>query len=694
MVGAAGRDVDRHVADQAHAALGGVRAQRGPLALEAHLVVDRPRRRRRRPPSRRSRTRGARGSVALGAPTPARRARPGARATPRTPTPPCRASAGDRAARAAASATTTGPPRRASRRTRSADAPSRPARQRGEMQLDAAGSWKSHVVAQIGGSGVVPARLPRPSRLTASGSSTRRRPSTAAAGRSSAPSATRCTSSADIFRDGHEVLRAVVRWRGPGRAPLARGAADRRSTPTTTACAGRAPSPSTAPGRTQWTIQAWVDLFAGWRDELARKVEAGQPDLAGELSEGVAAAARRGRPRQGRRRARACAAAAERDAPTDPPTRRSAPDAARSSSSASQERTEAHRAARAARGRRRPRARALRLLVRALPALVGRLQGRRRSSSRGSPSSASTSSTCRRSTRSATPTARAATTRSSPARATPAARTRSATRPAATTRSTRSSGTDEDFDALVARRARARHRRRARLRDQVLARPPVADGAPGVVPPPPRRHAQVRREPAQEVPGHLQRQLRTARTGAGCGTRCCDVVRHWVDRGVKVFRVDNPHTKPFAVLGVADPRGPRDRPRRDLPGRGVHAPRGHARAGQDRLHPVLHVLHLEELALGARRSTSTSWPTARSASTSGPTSSSTRRTSSPSTSPHGGPPAFPIRLVLAATLSPSYGIYSGYEHFEHVPARRAPRSTWTPRSTSSSSARSTARCCR
>ena len=23
-------------------------------------------------------------------------------------------------------------------------------------------------------------------------------------------------------------------------------------------------------------------------------------------------------------------------------------------------------------------------------------------------------------------------------------------------------------------------------------------------------------------------------------------MRHWVDRGVKVFRVDNPHTKPFA----------------------------------------------------------------------------------------------------------------------------------------------------
>ena len=33
----------------------------------------------------------------------------------------------------------------------------------------------------------------------------------------------------------------------------------------------------------------------------------------------------------------------------------------------------------------------------------------------------------------------------------------------------------------------------------------------------------------------------------------------------------------------------------------------------------------------------------------------------------GGRPAFELRLVLASTLSPSYGIYSGYEHFENVP---------------------------
>jgi starch synthase (maltosyl-transferring) len=35
----------------------------------------------------------------------------------------------------------------------------------------------------------------------------------------------------------------------------------------------------------------------------------------------------------------------------------------------------------------------------------------------------------------------------------------------------------------------------------------------------------------------------------------------------------------------------------------------------------------------------------------------------------GGPPAFRTRLVLAGTLSPSYGIYSGYERFENVPLR-------------------------
>ncbi len=34
----------------------------------------------------------------------------------------------------------------------------------------------------------------------------------------------------------------------------------------------------------------------------------------------------------------------------------------------------------------------------------------------------------------------------------------------------------------------------------------------------------------------------------------------------------------------------------------------------------------------------------------------------------GPPAAFALRLVLAATLSPSYGVYSGYELYENLPA--------------------------
>ena len=62
---------------------------------------------------------------------------------------------------------------------------------------------------------------------------------------------------------------------------------------------------------------------------------------------------------------------------------------------------------------------------------------------------------------------------------------------------------------------------------------------------------------------------------------------------------------------------------------------------------------------------------------------------------HGGPPAFEARLVLAATLSPSYGIYSGFESFENVPVRAGlggvPR---LGEVRGEARARSTARCCR
>ncbi|HSD76005.1 MAG TPA: maltotransferase domain-containing protein, partial [Solirubrobacteraceae bacterium] len=101
---------------------------------------------------------------------------------------------------------------------------------------------------------------------------------------------------ADIYRDGHEVLRAAVRWRAPGdrrwrAAPLTHvdGHVNGVRWEGTLQLDG-------PPGRWSWTIRAWTDPFAGWRDEIARKLEAGQEDLRGEASEGVvllrAAAAR------------------------------------------------------------------------------------------------------------------------------------------------------------------------------------------------------------------------------------------------------------------------------------------------------------------------------------------------------------------------------------------------------------------
>ena len=92
--------------------------------------------------------------------------------------------------------------------------------------------------------------------------------------------------SADVFRDGHEILRAVVRYRGPGDA-------DWGETPMRwidrdvdgDRWAGAFELDRV--GRWEFTVEAWSDLFATWRDELRRKLEAGQHDLRGELSEGA-----------------------------------------------------------------------------------------------------------------------------------------------------------------------------------------------------------------------------------------------------------------------------------------------------------------------------------------------------------------------------------------------------------------------
>jgi starch synthase (maltosyl-transferring) len=94
------------------------------------------------------------------------------------------------------------------------------------------------------------------------------------------------TVEADIFRDGHEKLRAVVRFRGPGQRRWRESELTRIDAHLGGVRWGGEFVVSTE-GRWQYLIVAWTDVFGTWRDELERKLAAGQEDLAGELSEGM-----------------------------------------------------------------------------------------------------------------------------------------------------------------------------------------------------------------------------------------------------------------------------------------------------------------------------------------------------------------------------------------------------------------------
>ncbi len=146
------------------------------------------------------------------------------------------------------------------------------------------------------------------------------------------------------------------------------------------------------------------------------------------------------------------------------------------------------------------------------------------------------------------------------------------------------------------------------------------------------------------------------------------IVLHWVDCGVKVFRVDNPHTKPFPfwewliaevhnvdrdVIFLAEAFTKREI-MRELARIGFTQSYTYFTWKNSRWELSEYV---SELAYSEE--------------------SDYFRPNFFANTPdilheylqHGGPPAFVTRLVLASTLSPSYGIYSGYEWFENVPVR-------------------------
>jgi starch synthase (maltosyl-transferring) len=91
---------------------------------------------------------------------------------------------------------------------------------------------------------------------------------------------------ADVFRDGHDLIRAVVRYREPG-ARKWREAEMHRIDAQLDGVRWAGEFEVTRMGRYEYTVQAWTDVFGTWRDELSRKLAAGQHDLMGELSEGA-----------------------------------------------------------------------------------------------------------------------------------------------------------------------------------------------------------------------------------------------------------------------------------------------------------------------------------------------------------------------------------------------------------------------
>ncbi|MFL6597500.1 MAG: alpha-1,4-glucan--maltose-1-phosphate maltosyltransferase [Chthoniobacterales bacterium] len=100
---------------------------------------------------------------------------------------------------------------------------------------------------------------------------------------------------ADIFKDGHDVVAAILKWRVVGKRAW-------RETPMTFVDNDRWRGVCTLYDQAihEYTVEAWTDTFRSWQQEFAKKFEGGISDLRSEALEGAAivkAAANRARNR-------------------------------------------------------------------------------------------------------------------------------------------------------------------------------------------------------------------------------------------------------------------------------------------------------------------------------------------------------------------------------------------------------------
>ncbi|HXT16749.1 MAG TPA: alpha-1,4-glucan--maltose-1-phosphate maltosyltransferase [Gemmatimonadaceae bacterium] len=154
----------------------------------------------------------------------------------------------------------------------------------------------------------------------------------------------------------------------------------------------------------------------------------------------------------------------------------------------------------------------------------------------------------------------------------------------------------------------------------------------------------------------------------GLWNACRDVLLYWIRHGVKIFRVDNPHTKAFAFWEWVIREVQKDHPDAIFFAEAFTRPKrmnALAKLGftmsytyftwknaEWDLRPYLEELTQTPMVEYYRGNLFANTPDILN-----------------EYLVTGGRPAFRIRLLLAATLSPLYGIYSGFELGENVPVR-------------------------
>ncbi len=144
------------------------------------------------------------------------------------------------------------------------------------------------------------------------------------------------------------------------------------------------------------------------------------------------------------------------------------------------------------------------------------------------------------------------------------------------------------------------------------------------------------------------------------------VLTHWIDHGVKIFRVDNPHTKPLNFWHWLIWQVKQDHPDVLFLAEAFTRP------------AMMHAL----AKLGFTQSyTYFTWRTGKreleqygrelveAADYMRPNFFVNTPDILHESLQYGGPPMFKIRAVLASMMSPTWGVYSGYELFEHQPVR-------------------------